>query len=547
MLDKLPQSKRLAIAIATALIFFVAYDHFYLSKIRAAMEANATAAQIAQKNTAKSAPQTSAAGVSAQGANLNTANSISAPLVRVVGKEANFTIDGLGRISSYVLNDAKFRDENGDAINLIDPKSHSKPLEMRFEDAALNAMAFDTPYSASSSELDVRNGEASVTLSQSLGTVSINKILTFYPNGSYKLDLKLSGNARYFISPGSRPNVEVDSYTVHGVIVGKPGEAGISEKIASFFTGSQAISESVEIFKDGDVDKNERISGANIAASSDRYYTTLFYGESLNATVTDADKISQVFISSDGDLSLTGYIGAKDHATLSSINPALTHIIEYGWFTFIARPMFKFLNWLHGYIGNRGWSIVVLTLIIRLILFPLSYKGMLSMNKLKDLAPKMKELQEKYKDDKQKLQMHMMDLYKKNGANPMGGCLPILLQIPVFFAIYRVLLNAIELKGAEWALWIYDLSLKDPYYILPITMGILMFLQQKITPTTFTDPMQEKMMKFLPLIFTVFFVMFPAGLTLYWTVNNFCSIIQQYVINKAFARHKQAQIAEKKS
>ena len=547
MLDKLPQSKRLAIAIATALIFFVAYDHFYLSKIRAAMEANATAAQIAQKNAAKSAPQTTAAGVSAQGANLNTTNSISAPLVRVVGKEANFTIDGLGRISSYVLNDAKFRDENGDAINLIDPKSHSKPLEMRFEDAALNAMAFDTPYSASSNELDVRNGEASVTLSQSLGAVSINKILTFYPNGSYKLDLKLSGNAHYFISPGSRPNVEVDSYTVHGVIVGKPGEAGISDKIASFFTGSQAISESVEIFKDGDVDKNERISGANIAASSDRYYTTLFYGESLNVTVTDADKISQVFISSDGDLSLAGYIGAKDHATLSSINPALTHIIEYGWFTFIARPMFKFLNWLHGYIGNWGWSIVVLTLIIRLILFPLSYKGMLSMNKLKDLAPKMKELQEKYKDDKQKLQMHMMDLYKKNGANPMGGCLPILLQIPVFFAIYRVLLNAIELKGAEWALWIHDLSLKDPYYILPITMGILMFLQQKITPTTFTDPMQEKMMKFLPLIFTVFFVMFPAGLTLYWTVNNFCSIIQQYVINKAFARHKQAQIAEKKS
>ena len=547
MLDKLPQSKRLAIAIATALIFFVAYDHFYLSKIRAAMEANATAAQIAQKNTAKSAPQTTATGVSAQGANLNTKNSISAPLVRVVGKEANFTIDGLGRISSYILNDAKFRDENGDAINLIDPKSHSKPLEMRFEDTALNAMAFDTPYSASSNELDARNGEASVTLSQSLGAVSINKILTFYPNGSYKLDLKLSGNARYFISPGSRPNVEVDSYTVHGVIVGKPGEAGISDKIASFFTGSQAISESVEIFKDGDVDKNERISGANIAASSDRYYTTLFYGESLNATVTYADKISQVFIGSDGDLSLTGYIGAKDHATLSSINPALTHIIEYGWFTFIARPMFKFLNWLHGYIGNWGWSIVVLTLIIRLILFPLSYKGMLSMNKLKDLAPKMKELQEKYKDDKQKLQMHMMDLYKKNGANPMGGCLPILLQIPVFFAIYRVLLNAIELKGAEWALWIHDLSLKDPYYILPITMGILMFLQQKITPTTFTDPMQEKMMKFLPLIFTVFFVMFPAGLTLYWTVNNFCSIIQQYVINKAFARHKQAQIAEKKS
>ena len=544
MLDKLPQSKRLAIAVALALIFFVAYDHFYLSKIRASMEANATAAQSAQ-NTA--APQTSAVGAGAQGANLNTANSVSAPLVRVIGKEANFTIDGLGRISSYALNDAKFRDGNGEALNLIDVKSHSKPLEVRFEDAALNAMAFDTPYSASSSELDVRNGEASVSLSQNLGSVAITKNLTFFPNGSYKLDVKLNGSAPYFITPGSRPNVEVDSYTIHGVIVGKPGEAGIFDKLTSFFTDSQSTKENVEIFKDGDVDSNERISNANIAASSDRYYTTLFYGNNMDVTVTDADKISQVFIHSNGDFSATGYLGAKDHATLNSIDPVLTNIIEYGWFTFIARPMFKFLNWLHGYIGNWGWSIVVLTLIIRLILFPLSYKGMLSMNKLKDLAPKMKELQEKYKDDKQKLQMHMMDLYKKNGANPMGGCLPILLQIPVFFAIYRVLLNAIELKGAEWALWIHDLSLKDPYYILPITMGILMFLQQKITPTTFTDPMQEKMMKFLPLIFTVFFVMFPAGLTLYWTVNNFCSIIQQYVINKAFARHKRAQVAEKKS
>ena len=543
MLDKLPQSKRLAIAVALALIFFVAYDHFYLSKIRASMEANATAAQSAQ-NTA--APQTSAAA-GAQGANLNTANSVSAPLVRVIGKEANFTIDGLGRISSYVLNDAKFRDGNGEALNLIDVKSHSKPLEVRFEDAALNAMAFDTPYSASSSELDVRNGEASVSLSQNLGSVAITKNLTFFPNGSYKLDVKLNSSAPYFITPGSRPNVEVDSYTIHGVIVGKPGEAGIFDKLTSFFTDSQNTKENVEIFKDGDVDSNERISNANIAASSDRYYTTLLYGNNMDVTVTDADKISQVFIRSNGDFSATGYLGAKDHATLNSIDPVLTNIIEYGWFTFIARPMFKFLNWLHGYIGNWGWSIVVLTLIIRLILFPLSYKGMLSMNKLKDLAPKMKELQEKYKDDKQKLQMHMMDLYKKNGANPMGGCLPILLQIPVFFAIYRVLLNAIELKGAEWALWIHDLSLKDPYYILPITMGILMFLQQKITPTTFTDPMQEKMMKFLPLIFTVFFVMFPAGLTLYWTVNNFCSIIQQYVINKAFARHKRAQVAEKKS
>ena len=132
----------------------------------------------------------------------------------------------------------------------------------------------------------------------------------------------------------------------------------------------------------------------------------------------------------------------------------------------------------------------------------------------------------------------MMDLYKKHGANPLGGCLPLLLQIPVFFAIYRVLLNAIELKGAEWILWIHDLSLMDQYYVLPILMGATMYLQQKITPTNFTDPLQEKIFKYLPVVFTVFFVAFPAGLTLYWFVNNLLSIAQQYAVNKMMDKQK---------
>ena len=158
----------------------------------------------------------------------------------------------------------------------------------------------------------------------------------------------------------------------------------------------------------------------------------------------------------------------------------------------------------------------------------------------------MKEIQTKYKGDPQKINAHVMELYRKHGANPMGGCLPILIQIPIFFAIYRVLLNAIELKGAEWILWINDLAELDPYFILPILMGITMYIQQHITPTNFTDPMQEKIMKFLPLIFTFFFITFPAGLTLYWFVNNLCSIAQQMVVNKIFARHKAQEIAEKR-
>ena len=208
--------------------------------------------------------------------------------------------------------------------------------------------------------------------------------------------------------------------------------------------------------------------------------------------------------------------------------------------------MFWLLSKFYTMFGNWGWAIVILTILIRLILSPLTYKAMISMNKLKDLAPKMKEIREKYKNDPQKMQAQVMELYRKHGANPMGGCLPMLLQIPVFFAIYRVLLNAIELQGAPWILWIDNLAIKDPYFILPIIMGAAMYIQQRLTPTSFTDPMQEKIMKFLPVIFIFFFMTFPAGLTLYWCVNNIFALIQQIIINRMFEKRKELEMAEKK-
>jgi len=213
-------------------------------------------------------------------------------------------------------------------------------------------------------------------------------------------------------------------------------------------------------------------------------------------------------------------------------------IVEYGWFTFIARPVFLLLSFLHSILGNWGWAIIATTLIIRIILFPLTYKGMVSMTKMKELSPKIKELQRKYKGDPQKLNAHTMELYKKHGANPLGGCLPMILQIPVFFALYRVLQNSAELQSAPWILWIHDLSTKDPYYILPILMGATMFWQQHISPNSIQDPTQAKIMKYLPVIFTFFFMTFPAGLTLYWFVNNLFSIVQQYYVNSLFEKKK---------
>lgn len=218
-------------------------------------------------------------------------------------------------------------------------------------------------------------------------------------------------------------------------------------------------------------------------------------------------------------------------------------------FTFIAAPIFKVLMWLHGIFGNWGWSIIALTALIRMMLYPLTQKGMVSMQKIKEIAPKIKEVQAKYKGDPQRMNAAVMEMYKKHGANPLGGCLPLVLQIPVFFAIYRVLLNAVELQGAPWLLWVTDLSRMDPYYILPVLMGATMYYQQKITPSNFTDPLQEKIFKFLPIIFTFFFFTFPAGLVLYWFINNIFSIAQQYLVNRQFAaariiRHE-AHLAEK--
>ena len=268
----------------------------------------------------------------------------------------------------------------------------------------------------------------------------------------------------------------------------------------------------------------------------------------MNAIVdtgSNENHLSYIYLTDSAEFS--GYIGPKNYKDLKAISPSLTDVVEYGIITFFAKPLFLLLAWLFGIFANWGWAIIGLTLIVRIVLYPLTYKGMVSMQKLKDLTPKMKEIQEKYKGDAQKMQLHIMELYKKHKVNPMGGCLPLLLQIPVFFAIYRVLYNAVELKDAAWLLWIQDLSAMDPYFILPILMGGSMYLQQKVSPTTFNDPMQEKIFKFLPLVFTIFLITFPAGLMLYWTVNNIFSIIQQILINKVMEKKKELEIAEHKA
>ncbi len=225
------------------------------------------------------------------------------------------------------------------------------------------------------------------------------------------------------------------------------------------------------------------------------------------------------------------WAGPKSQMELREIAEGLELTVDYGIFTFLSKPLFWLLRVINDFVGNWGWSIIILTILIKLAFFQLSATSYRSMAKMRAVAPKLQAMKERYKDDKQRMNTALMELYKKEKINPLGGCLPILVQIPVFIALYWVLLESVEMRQAPWILWIQDLSTRDPYFILPILMGVTMFIQYKLNPPPM-DPIQQKIFMALPFVFTVFFAFFPAGLVLYWFTNNLFSIGQQYVITR---------------
>ena len=229
------------------------------------------------------------------------------------------------------------------------------------------------------------------------------------------------------------------------------------------------------------------------------------------------------------------YAGPQEQDKLAKLAPGLDLSVDYGWLTIIAVPLFWLLSWFYRWVGNWGVSIIILTVIIKLIFYPLSEASYRSMAKMRVLAPKLQRLKEQYGDDRQRMQQAMMEMYKTEKINPLGGCLPIVVQIPVFIALYWVLLASVELRHAPFMLWIHDLSRPDPYFILPVLMGATMIIQSRLNPEP-PDPIQAKVMKIMPIAFSIFFFFFPAGLVLYWLVNNVLSILQQWHINKVLVR-----------
>jgi YidC/Oxa1 family membrane protein insertase len=226
------------------------------------------------------------------------------------------------------------------------------------------------------------------------------------------------------------------------------------------------------------------------------------------------------------------YAGPQTQESLEATAPGLEYTVDYGWLTIIASPLFWVLSAIEKLVGNWGVAIIILTILIKLAFYPLSAASYRSMAHMRELAPRLQRMKEQYGDDRQKFQQAMIELYRKEKINPMGGCLPILVQIPVFIALYWVLLGSVELRHAPFMLWIQDLSVPDPYYVLPILMGATMIIQTKLNPTP-PDPLQARIMMIMPIVFSVFFFFFPAGLVLYWLVNNILSIAQQWQINRS--------------
>jgi YidC/Oxa1 family membrane protein insertase len=236
-----------------------------------------------------------------------------------------------------------------------------------------------------------------------------------------------------------------------------------------------------------------------------------------------------------GSVEVPLYVGPQEQSKLAALSPGLDLVVDYGWLTVIGAPLFWLLSYFHSWTGNWGFSIILLTMLVKLIFFPLSAAGYRSMAKLKAVAPRLKLLREQHKGkDKQKMNQAMMEFYKVEKINPMGGCLPILVQIPIFISLYWVLLASVELRYAPFVLWIQDLSSPDPFYVLPLIMGVSMYIQTKLNPAA-TDPIQQKVMQIMPLVFCVFFFFFPAGLVLYSVINNSLSILQQWQITRMYA------------
>ncbi len=408
-----------------------------------------------------------------------------------------------------------------------------------------------TPYTSSSLKYELQPGadtlEVRLEAPESAG-YRVEKIYTFRRN-SYVVDVS------YDIRNMGPATIQPFAY-FQLLRDGEPPEG--ASRFAKTYTGAAVYTDKSKFVKAdfADIAKGKTNYPANDdngwVAMIQHYFVTAwlpqdktkreYYTRQLNPDLYSAGvvlPVGSIQPGKDGRIAVPLYAGPQEQNLLAKTAPGLDLVVDYGWVTVIAKPLFWFLSLLYSWVRNWGAAIILLTVCIKLIFFPLSAASYKSMAKMRALSPKLQLLKEQYGEDKQRMNQAMMELYKTEKVNPLGGCLPIAVQIPVFIALYTVLLSTVELRNAPFMLWIQDLSLPDPYYVLPLVMGITMLLQTKMNPTP-PDPIQAKVMQVMPIAFSIFFFFFPAGLVLYWLVNNVLSISQQWYITRMIGKETAA-------
>ena len=456
-------------------------------------------------------------------------------LIQVSAGKTHFTISNRGGVLKQ-LQLPRFKNDSGEIIDLIDNPNHLTPaLALKTNDPEITSILQNANYEPSTTSivLDENNteGKLTLTLNHSSGLQVVRKYTFRFDDYLVEMSTKITAtalanrNLQYQVLLGPGMGGKISSQTDYIVFSG-----------ATVFANNERIENPPE-----DIQGTAYFKGdIKWMAFQNKYFgSALIPQQGTKAGIVSKEKDS-VFVGlelesvqSSANAQYLLYAGTKELEILETKGYDLVRLIDYGWFgnkfAFLVKPLLKVLAFFYEHTGNYGWSIIFLTIIIKLLFSPLTHKSFKSMKGMQKVQPYVKVIQERNKDDKQKMNAEMLELYKKHKVNPVGGCLPMLLQIPVFIALYHALFFSIELRGAPFIGWIVDLSVADPYYVYPVLMGATMFLQQRLTPSI-GDPMQQKIMMFLPIVFTFLFISFPSGLVIYWTVNNMLTISQQYYI-----------------
>jgi YidC/Oxa1 family membrane protein insertase len=441
-----------------------------------------------------------------------------------------------GSLKSMTLK--KYREKNIPTANPVVLGTNADPALLNF---STRAIGFNLPdnavYSTDAEAIKLSNGESKQLTFNYVSSqgFTVRKVYTFGGN-TYGIKLEtqvvnnsaapLTGSIQQIMTYPAAPKVKDNRFDTAGSYV---------------FTDNSLKAE-----KEKDIIKPSRVPYKNVqwAGFADKYFLTAILDDKGGIASVDVKKNPAGFLESivtspqliinpgqSSTVTQRLFVGPKDIDVLKAQGNSLEQSLDLGWFTVIAKPLLYTLKFFHRYVGNYGIAIIIITVILKALFFPLTNKSYKSMKGMQKIQPEMNKIREKYKNDRDAMNKAVMELYREHKVNPLGGCLPMVVQIPVFFALYKALMFSIELRHAPFILWITDLADKDPYYVTPVIMGVTMFIQQKMTPSQM-DPVQQKMMLALPVVFTFMFLSFPSGLVLYWLVNNILTIIQQSYINR---------------